>query len=74
MQSHGVRRLRFRVLLAVQEGDNRPSLFESFRLHVLGHEAVVTKEETVVAARYSRRRACHDCFSRWNCCSRHDYR
>lgn len=74
MQSHGVRCLRLRVLLAVQEGNYGSALLESIGLHVLGHEALVAQEETSLATRHIGRRASHDRSSRWHCCSSHDYR
>lgn len=74
VQSHGVRRLRLRVLLAVQEGDHGPALLEPVGLHVLGNEAVVAKKEAAVAARNARRSASHDCSSRRHRRAGNDYR
>lgn len=69
-----MRRMRLRVLLAVQEGDYGSALLESIRLHVLGNQAMVAQEETALAARHTRWCAGHDCPSRWHCCARHDHR
>lgn len=74
MQSHGVRRLWIRILLAVQERNHRSTLSESIGLHILGHQALVEKEEVALAAWHTGRCASHDRFSRRNCCARHDYR
>lgn len=74
MQSHGVRRVWLRVLLAVQERNHRFTLSEPFGMHVLGHEALVAKEEIAVAAWHARWRARDDCFSGRNCCASDDYR
>ena len=74
MQSHGVRCMWFRVLLAVQERDYRFALFESIRMYILGHKAMVEEEEAFMATRNTRGCTCNDCSSRWNCRSRNDYR
>jgi hypothetical protein len=74
VQSYGVRRLRLRILLAVQEGNHRFALLESFGLHILGHQALVAEEEAALAARYARGSASHDSFSRRNRRASHDNR
>lgn len=73
VQSHGVRRLRFGVLLAVQEGDYGLALSQSVRLHVLGHEALVSQKETSLAAWNASRSSGYDCIGRWYRCARYDH-
>ena len=55
LQPHDVCCLRHRVLLALHERDFGPALPESIRLHFLGEEALVAKEEAILAAGHSGR-------------------